>query len=70
LKAAEKRERRQMRSSDRATGESAGPPEASAVDQEELLNRLAALQARFESHEVSLEEFEAQREELRSQIQV
>jgi hypothetical protein len=69
MKAAAKRERRQTRSSDRAS-EAEAEPETPAVDQEELLNRLAALQARFESHEVSLEEFEAQREELRSQIRV
>ena len=70
LKAQAKRDRRQLRSTDRAAGESEAEPDTSAVDQQELLNRLAALQTRFESHEVSLEEFEAQREELRSQIRV
>jgi hypothetical protein len=68
MKAAAKRERRQSRTSDRAVEESS--QEAPAVDQQLVLDRLAALQARFESNEVSLEEFEAQRDELRSQIRV
>jgi len=72
LKAQQKRERRLSRSADRAAsrGSAGASTDASTVDQQELLDRLAALQARFESHEVDLEEFEAQRDELRRQIRI
>jgi hypothetical protein len=67
-RAAAKRERRQTRG---APGEAPPASDASGgLSQEDLLARLADLHRRYADHELSLEEFEATRDELVQHLRV
>ncbi|MDQ3680808.1 MAG: gas vesicle protein GvpG [Actinomycetota bacterium] len=64
-KAAAKRERRATRDN-----ESPVPESTEAYDQERVLAALAGLHQAYEDGEVSLEDFEARRDELRDRLRV
>lgn len=67
-KAAAKRERRAALQSDE--DDDGGAPAPQAKDEGAVLDALAELHRRFDDHEMDLEEFEAQRDELRAQLSV
>lgn len=67
-KAAAKRERRVERGGDEAQTDPS--PRASDEEQEAVLSSLAALHAAYEDGGLSVEDFEARRDELRARLRV
>lgn len=69
-KAADKRERRLTKSETSEEDDAPSPGADPEVDQAEIIRQLAELNAAFEGHDLSFEDFEKQRAALLAQLAV